>query len=136
MDEVGNSSSAQAAPSQPLVSVIMNCFNSATYLREALDTVRAQSFRNWELIFWDNQSTDQSREIFHSYSDPRFRYFHAPTHTSLGAARNHAVKQATAAWLAFLDCDDEWEPHKLSLQLSETERYGDVGIVYSPFAIH
>ena len=44
---------------QPLVSVIMNCFNGEKYLREAIDSVKAQTYQNWELIFWDNQSEDQ-----------------------------------------------------------------------------
>ena len=56
---------------QPLVSVIMNCFNGEKYLREAIDSVLAQTYQNWELIFWDNQSTDSSAEIVKSYDDPR-----------------------------------------------------------------
>ena len=52
---------------QPLVSVIMNCFNGEKYLREAIDSVIAQTYTNWEIIFWDNQSVDRSAEIFKSY---------------------------------------------------------------------
>ena len=48
---------------QTLVSVIMNCFNGEKFLREAIDSVLAQTYQNWELIFWDNQSTDSSEEI-------------------------------------------------------------------------
>ena len=50
----------------PLVSIIMNCYNGEKYLREALDSVMAQTYQNWELIFWDNQSTEKSAEIFNS----------------------------------------------------------------------
>ena len=48
---------------EPVVSIIMNCYNGEYYLREAIDSVIAQSYQNWELIFWDNQSTDNTKEI-------------------------------------------------------------------------
>ena len=63
---------------EPLVSILMNCFNGEKFLREAVDSVLAQTYQNWEVIFWDNQSTDKSAEIFKSYSDPRLKYFYAP----------------------------------------------------------
>ena len=53
----------------PLVSVIMNCYNSDRYLKEAIDSVYMQSYPNWEIIFWDNASTDRSSEIAKSYND-------------------------------------------------------------------
>ena len=52
---------------RPYVSVIMNCRNSSEFLREAIDSVFAQEFDNWEIVFWDNQSTDSSPEIAQSY---------------------------------------------------------------------
>ena len=52
---------------QPLVSIIMNCYNGETYLRESINSVLEQTYENWELIFWDNRSEDQSAEIFKSY---------------------------------------------------------------------
>ena len=51
----------------PLVSIIMNCFNGDKYLRDALDSVMKQTYQNWELIFWDNQSKDNSKDIFKEY---------------------------------------------------------------------
>ena len=54
---------------QPLVSVVMNCYNGQRYLRDAIDSVYAQTYRNWEIIFWDNASTDRTAEIAHSYDD-------------------------------------------------------------------
>lgn len=102
---------------QPLVSVIMNCFNGEKYLRPAIDSVIAQTYQNWEIVFWDNQSTDQSAPIFHSYSDPRLRYYAAPTHTLLYEARNYAIEKARGEFLAFLDVDDWWLPTKLEKQI-------------------
>ena len=59
---------------QPLVSVIINCYNSEKYLRETIDSLIAQTYENWEAIFWDNQSTDKTADIIASYNEPRFRY--------------------------------------------------------------
>jgi len=103
--------------SEPLVSVIINCYNGEKYLAEAIDSVLAQTYGNWEIIFWDNQSTDHSARIARSYSDSRVRYFYAPTHTGLYEARNYAVGKARGEFLAFLDVDDWWLPDKLTRQI-------------------
>jgi glycosyltransferase involved in cell wall biosynthesis len=100
----------------PLVSVIMNCFNGERYLREAIDSVYSQTYPNWEIIFWDNASTDSSGEIANSY-DNRMRYFRGEETTSLGEARNKAMEQARGEFIAFLDCDDLWFPEKLEKQV-------------------
>ena len=101
----------------PLVSILMNCFNGEEYLREAIDSVIAQAYTDWELIFWDNQSTDSSASIVKSYSDPRIRYYYAPTHTLLYEARNYAFEKASGELIAFLDVDDSWVPEKLQSQV-------------------
>ena len=102
---------------QPLVSVIMNCYNSDKYLTEAIESVIAQTYTNWEIIFWDNQSTDQSAEIVKSYNDERIKYFYAPTFEPLYGARNYATEKANGEYITFLDCDDKWLDKKLELQL-------------------
>jgi len=109
---------ASAAYEGPLVSVIMNCYDGAKYLSAAIQSVLAQSYTNWEIVFWDNQSTDNSAEIVHSYSDPRIKYFYAPVHTMLYEARNCAVQKSTGELLAFLDVDDTWLPAKLDSQVA------------------
>ena len=115
----------------PFVSVIMNCFNGAGYLREALESVRAQTFADWEIIFWDNRSTDESASIYLSFDDARFRYFLAPEHTVLAVAKNLAVEKAGGEWLACLDCDDLWEPDKLERQVAIIRADGPkLGLVY------
>lgn len=102
---------------KPLVSVIMNCYNGEKYLREAIDSVLTQTYQNWEIIFWDNQSTDSSAEIFKSYDDPRLMYFFAPTHTLLYEARNYAIEKVSGDFFAFLDVDDWWYPEKIEMQV-------------------
>jgi len=115
---------------QPLVSIVINCFNGEKYLREALDSVIKQTYENWEIIFWDNQSTDKSAEIFKSYQDKRLKYFLATSHTSIVyEARNDALKKTNGEFIAFLDVDDWWLPDKLNKQIPLFED-PEVGLVY------
>ena len=114
---------------QPLVSIIMNCYNGETYLRESIESVLSQTYENWELIFWDNRSVDKSAKIFKSYDDKRFRYYYAPQHTLLYEARNEAIKKSSGEFIAFLDTDDFWEKDKLELQMPFFEDL-KVGVVY------
>src|SRR4030042_399160 len=114
----------------PLVSIIMNCYNSARYLREALDSIFQQTFKDYEIIFWDNQSTDDSSKIARSYGAP-LKYFRGEEFLPLGAARNSAIEKATGKYIAFLDCDDIWLPEKLAKQVALLESYRKLGLVYS-----
>jgi hypothetical protein len=106
----------QTAP--PRVSIIMNVRNGAAYVRDALDSVLAQGFGDWELIFWDNASTDDTAQIAAGFGDPRMRYFRSPELMPLGRARTLAIREARGEWLAFLDHDDVWLPEKLAMQLA------------------
>jgi glycosyltransferase involved in cell wall biosynthesis len=119
---------------KPLISIIVNCYNGEKYLCEAIGSVLSQTYQKWELIFWDNQSVDNSAEIFREYSDPRLNYFYAPNHTRLYEARNYAYEQSKGEFIAFLDVDDWWEPTKLEDQI---KLFSDhcVGLVYSNFWI-
>jgi glycosyltransferase involved in cell wall biosynthesis len=95
----------------------MNCFNGETYLREAIDSVINQTYKNWEIIFWDNQSRDSSAEIVKSYKDERIKYFYAEVHTNLGKARSLAIEKSSGEWIGFLDTDDIWLQDKLEEQV-------------------
>lgn len=103
---------------QPLVSIIINCYNGEKFLSEALESVIGQTYDNWELILWDNQSSDKTADIFKAYKDTRLKYFLAQKHTNLGEARKLAVKKANGEWIAFLDSDDYWVRDKLEKQIS------------------
>lgn len=111
----------------PKVTVIMNCYNSAEHLREAMDSVFRQTWADWEIVFWDNCSTDESPAIAQSYG-PKVRYFRGETNVPLGAARNLAIARAEGELLAFLDCDDEWLPTKLERQVALFEANPKVGL--------
>jgi glycosyltransferase involved in cell wall biosynthesis len=107
----------------------MNCLNGEKYLEESILSVYAQTYPHWEIIFWDNASTDRSAEIAKSH-DSRLRYFRGSETISLGAARNEALKRARGEFIGFLDCDDLWMPEKLEKQLPLFED-PEVGLVYS-----
>ena len=114
----------------PVVSIVMNCFNGEEFLIDALNSILNQKFLNYEVIFWDNRSTDKSSNIFKSIKDKRFNYFLADKHTSLGEARNRAIKKCNGKFIAFLDCDDIWLPEKLKIQIPYFKKKS-VGIVIS-----
>lgn len=101
----------------PLVSFIVNCYNGEIYLHSCLSSILAQTYSNWELVFWDNDSTDKSAEIFKSYNDNRFKYFKSLKNETLGQARAWAVNECKGEYIAFLDVDDEWIPEKTEIQI-------------------
>ena len=103
----------------PLVSVIMNCYNGEEFLQRAIDSVLAQTYKNLEIVFWDNASTDNSAEIYlkNAEKDSRFKYFKSEINVTLGEARSFAVNKCTGDYITFLDTDDEWLPEKTELQL-------------------
>ena len=114
----------------PLVSVIVNCYNGEKYLKYAVESILSQTYRNLELIFWDNRSTDKSKDIIQSYNDKRIKYFYAKKHTTLYEARNLALQYCNGQFVCFLDVDDWYESSKIEDQIiffSDKE----VGVVYS-----
>ncbi len=122
--------------SVPTFSVIINCLNAEKYLREAIDSVYAQTFSDWEIILWDNCSTDDTAGIAKGY-DERLRYFKGEKTIPLGAARNRAIEKSQGRFIAFLDSDDWWFEKRLekSLQAFSDEKiglvYANCSIVYS-----
>ena len=121
--------------SKPLISIIMNCFNGDKYLSYSLESIQRQTYQNWELIFWDNFSTDNSKQIFKSFNDKRFHYYHANEHTTLSKARNLALDKCKGDFIAFLDVDDWWSLNKLEQQI---ELFADpsIQLVYGNFLVN
>lgn len=115
---------------KPLVSIIINCFNGSKFIEKALLSALNQNYTNLEIIVWDNQSTDNSKEIIKKYNDKRIKYFYAPEHTLLYQARNLAIEQSKGELLAFLDCDDWWKEDKISKQVRKFQS-DEYAVVYS-----
>lgn len=106
----------------PLISVIMNCHNGARYLKQSIKSLLNQKYNNWELIFWDNKSTDSSKKILLSFKDKRIKYFKSKNFLSLYKSRNLAIKKAKGKYVSFLDTDDWWASNKLKDQVSILEK--------------
>lgn len=113
----------------PLVSIIINCYNGEKYLREAIDSVYSQTYTNWEIIFWDNASTDSSSIIARSY-DAKIKYFRSQKNYSLGYSRSQAVKKINGDLFSFLDCDDLWLKDKLEKQIKIFKNDTSLAFIY------
>ncbi len=105
----------------PLVSVIVNCFNSQETILRAVASVLNQTQPNLEIIVWDNGSTDSTLSLVSSLNDKRIKLFKNAKTVSLGIARNFAINEAEGKYLAFCDSDDWWHPSKLKDQLEVLE---------------
>lgn len=99
----------------PYFSIIINCYNSEKYVKETIESVLRQSYIHFEVIVWDNLSTDKTLEVVSEFQDTRIKIFIAKTHASLGIARNMAISKAKNQYLAFIDSDDLWESNKLAV---------------------
>jgi glycosyltransferase involved in cell wall biosynthesis len=108
----------------------MNTHNGEDFLKEALESVLVQTYENFEIIFWDNCSDDNTQKIVNSYHDKRIKYFYSDEFTPLGEARNRAIDKSNGDLIAFLDCDDVWMSNKLELQVPVFDNK-DIGIVIS-----
>ena len=109
-----------------LVSVIMPSYNCGKYVEKTIRSVQAQTYKNWEIIFVDDSSKDDTiRRVSEIRDkDPRIKLYQ--NHCNLGAAlsRNNALREARGKWIAFLDSDDLWEPMKLEKQIKFMEENG------------
>lgn len=106
-----------------LVSIIMPSYNCGKYVEETIRSVQAQTYQNWEIIFMDDCSKDDTiRQVsVLREQDSRIKLYQ--NHGNLGAAvsRNNALREAKGRWIAFLDSDDIWEPEKLKRQIKFME---------------
>ena len=122
---------------QPLVSAVIIVFNGERFLSEAIRSVFAQSYADWELLVVDDGSSDGSPAIAQTYAarhPERVRYLEHPGHVNLGmsASRNLGIHQARGAYIALLDADDVWFPHALEEQVALLEKHPDAAMVYGP----
>jgi glycosyltransferase involved in cell wall biosynthesis len=106
----------------PLISVIIPTYNREHCVRQSLDSVLAQTFKDFELIVVDDGSSDGTVEILKSYGD-KIRLI-CQKNAGAGAARNTAIRVAQGKYIAFLDSDDQWRPEKLEVQMQFIAKYG------------
>jgi glycosyltransferase involved in cell wall biosynthesis len=113
----------------PLVSVMMPCCNCARSLPWALASLVAQTYGDWECIFVDDGSTDNSVAVARSLSDPRIRIFRFEANRGRGAARQFALNQAKGKYLCMLDADDWMYPQRIQRQVDVLEREPNLALV-------
>ena len=120
---------------KPLVSVIVIFLNAADFLQEAIESVLAQTYEQWELLLVDDGSNDGSREIamsFASEDSAQIKYMDHDGHQNLGmsAARNLGIRNAKGDYIAFLDADDYWLPNKLDVQTRILDSQPEAGMLF------
>ena len=119
---------------QPLVSVIMPCYNMEKYIAATIESVQRQTYPHWELLIVDDTSTDRTADMVrsHQIQDDRIHFVVKPKHSGIADTRNQCISMAKGRFLAFLDADDLWHPEKLEQQLQfMTER--KIGFSYSSY---
>lgn len=102
-----------------LVSIIMPSYNCGRFVEETIRSVQAQTYQNWEIIFVDDSSKDDtmSKVMALKESDKRIKVYQNPQNSGAAVSRNLALREAKGRWIAFLDSDDLWEPEKLEKQV-------------------
>lgn len=108
---------------EKLISVIMPTYNCAKFIGETIETVIAQTYKNWELIIVDDCSKDNTNEIVDKYilKDNRIKYHRLDTNQGAAMARTKAMELANGNYMAFLDSDDLWKNDKLEKQIKFME---------------
>lgn len=115
------------------VSVIISTYNRAAMLKQAIDSVLNQSYKDFELIVVDDGSTDETPQVIEEYGATV--HCISQNNAGLNVGRNKALQQAQGTYIALLDDDDLWEPYKLELQVALMERYPDIPYTFSDFTI-
>jgi glycosyltransferase involved in cell wall biosynthesis len=115
---------------KPLVSVIIPTYNRAQLVYRAVESVLAQTFKDYEIIVVDDGSTDTTEELLESAYKGKVLYIKKERNEGLAAARNTGIQVSRGACLAFLDDDDTWHPKKLELQIALLRHKPSLGLVY------
>ena len=115
--------------SEVKVSVIIPTYNRDWAIRRSLESVLTQTFQDFELLIIDDGSTDQTQSILQAFQDPRIKITRTENQ-GISNARNCGIQQAKGEWIAFLDSDDEWLPHKLQAQWEYHQKRPELKIIH------
>ncbi|MCH8171215.1 MAG: glycosyltransferase family 2 protein [Bacteroidetes bacterium] len=117
----------------PLISVVIPSYNSSEFIRETIESVLNQTYKNFEIIVVDDESSDNTVSILKDLSNKnkRINYYQIPHNGRPSVPRNYGVEKSNGKFVAFLDADDIWVENKLKKQISEFEKHPDYILVYS-----
>ena len=109
-----------------LVSIIMPSYNCGKFVEETIRSIQSQTYQNWEIIFMDDCSTDDTVRLVSDLreKDSRIKLFQNNYNSGAAVSRNNALREAKGRWIAFLDSDDQWMPDKLEEQVRFMEENG------------
>jgi glycosyltransferase involved in cell wall biosynthesis len=117
----------------PRVSIIIPTYNCARYLGRAVDSVCAQTYKDYEILVVDDGSTDDTKEVAMQYG-PKLSYLYQQNR-GVSAARNHAISKASGELLAYIDADDMWYSEKLARQVAFLDAHRECGMVHSEISV-
>lgn len=109
-----------------MVSIITPTYNCAGYIVDMIQSVKSQTYTDWEILIQDDCSADNTKDIIAKIAarDPRIKYECNAVNSGAAVTRNNALRRATGKWIAFLDSDDLWLPDKLEKQIRFMEENG------------
>ena len=113
---------------KPLVSILINCYNSENYISKAIKSVLNQSYKNWELIIWDDGSNDNTKSIISKFSDKRIKFFPQISNNGLGKSRIKASEKLSGSLISILDSDDYFHRDKILKQVEIFEKFPNVSL--------
>ena len=122
---------------KPKVSIVTPAYNAADSIREVYESIKNQTFKDWEWLVVDDCSKDDTFKILGDIAakDHRVRIFQNPKNSRAAVSRNFATQMATGKFIAFLDADDMWKPKKLEHQIKFMEKYG-YEYTYTNYDVH
>jgi teichuronic acid biosynthesis glycosyltransferase TuaG len=117
-----------------LVSIIVPAYRAAPYIARTIESVREQTYPDWEMLVADDCSPDDTRAVVAQWAerDPRIRLIARECNGGPAASRNSALERAAGRWIAFLDSDDMWLPHKLERSIAHA-RSSSAALVYTGY---
>ncbi len=115
----------------PKISVLMSCYNHDKFVGEAIESVLNQSFKDFELLIIDDNSTDKTFDIVNSFKDPRIKAFRNEKNFGMVFNTNSLIKKSNGEYIAIINSDDSWLPEKLQKQLDFLENNENYGACFT-----
>lgn len=117
----------------PLVSIILPVYNAETYLKDCIDSIVGQTYKNWELLLINDGSTDNSEQVILPFlkSGLAIKYIKQKTNSGIACCLNLAISQSEGKYIARMDADDLMVPVRLEHQVTYMEEHPDVGVLGS-----